>query len=106
MIEIGGQLVRDPLQAALGVAHRRRVVAVARPEVALAVDQRIAEAEVLGLAYERVVRSRVAVRMVFAHHVADDTGGLAVGPVPMVAVLVHREEDASMHRLQPVAHIG
>ena len=67
----------------LGVAHRRRVVAVDRAEVALPVDQRVAQREVLRHAHERVVDRGVAVRVVLAHHVADDARALHVRPVPV-----------------------
>ena len=50
----------------LGVAHRPRRVAVDRAEVALAVDQQVAQREVLRHAHERVVDRRVAVRVVLA----------------------------------------
>ena len=45
-------------------------------------------------------------RVVVGHHVADDTRALherAVGPQVRV---VHRPEDAPLHRLQAVAHVG
>ena len=66
-------------QARLRVAHRRRAVAVDRAEVALAVDERVAHREVLGEPDEGVVQGDVAVRVVLAHHLADDRGALAVG---------------------------
>ena len=93
-------------QARLGVAHGRRRIAVHRAEIALAVDQRQAHREVLRHAHHRVVDRLVAVRMVFAHHVADDAGGLAERVRRIVAALLHRVEDAPVHRLQPVAHVG
>ena len=93
-------------QPRLGVAHRRRPVAVHRAEVALALDQRQPHREVLRHAHQRVVDRLIAVRMVLAHHVADDARRLAERLVVGVAALVHGEEDAPVHRLQPVAHVG
>ena len=55
----------------LGVAHGRRRIAVDRTEIALAVDQRQAHGEILRHAHQRVVDRLVAVRVIFAHHVAD-----------------------------------
>ena len=95
--------IRD--EAALGVAHRRRRVAVDGAEVALAVDERVAQRERLRHPDERVVDRRVAVRVVVAHHVADDARGLARRPVRLQAGLVHRVEHAAVHRLQAVAHV-
>ena len=72
LVDVGEHLVRDLGQADLGVAHRRGVVAVDRAEVALAVDQHVAQREVLRHAHDRVVDRLVAVRVVLADHVADD----------------------------------
>ena len=93
-------------QPALGVAHGRRRIAVDRAEIPLPVDQRQAHGEILRHAHERVVDRLVAVRMIFAHHVADDARRLHVFLVGRVPVLVHRIEDAPMHGLEPVARIG
>jgi hypothetical protein len=98
--------VGDLGQADFGVAHGRGVVAVDRAEVALAVDQHVAQREVLRHAHDGVVHRRVAVRVVLADHVADDARALLVGPVPVVVQLVHREQHAPVHRLEAVARIG
>ena len=105
LVDVGQHLVRDLAQADLGVAHRRGVVAVDRTEIALAVDQHVAQREVLRHAHDGVVDRGVAVRMVFADHVADDARALLVGAVPVVVELVHRVEHAPVHRLQTVACI-
>src|SRR5207248_2950915 len=47
----------------------------------------------------------VAVGMIFTDHVADDARGLDVLLVGRVALLIHRIQDAAMHRLQAVARI-
>ena len=65
-----------------------------------------AHGEILRHADQRVIDRRVAVRVILTHHVADDTGAFHISLLRHVAALVHREEDAPMHRLQPVAHIG
>ena len=95
----------DAGQPHLGVAHRRRVIAVDRAEIALPVDQRHPHGEGLRHAHHGVVDRGVAVRVVFAHDVADDAGGFAIGLVGRVAGLVHAEQDAPVHRLQPVARV-
>ena len=105
-LDVGQQLGGDLVEPAFGVAVGRGRVAVDRAEVALAVDQRVAHREVLGHAHQRLVGRGVAVRVVFAEHVADDARALDVGPVPHVVRLVHREQHPPMHRLQPVAHVG
>ena len=92
--------------ARLGVTHRRGGVAVDRTEVALPVDQQVAQRERLRHAHQRVVHRLVAVRMVLADDVADDARGLVVRAVGVRAELVHREQHAAVHRLQAVADVG
>ena len=74
--------------------------------IPLPVDQRQAHGKFLRHAHHRVVDRLVAVRMILAHHVADDARRLAIALVPVEAVLVHRIQDAAMHRLQSVARVG
>ena len=93
-------------EARLGIAHRGRRIAVDRTEIALSIDQGQAHREGLRHAHERVIDRRIAMRVIFAHHVADDAGAFHVRPVGRVVVLVHREQNAAVHGLQPVAHVG
>jgi hypothetical protein len=106
LIDLGEELVGNARETALGVAHRRGAVAVERPEVAGAVDERITQRERLRHAHQRLVERQIAVRMVAAHDVADDLRALAVLDVRREALLPHREEDAALDRLQAVAHVG
>jgi hypothetical protein len=56
---------------------------------------------------ERVVDCGVAVRVVLAHHVADDRRALSVlGVGAQMEVVLHRVQDAALHRLQTIAHVG
>ena len=89
-----------------GVTHRRRAVAVGGTEVALPLDERIARVEILRKTHHRVVYGGIAVRMVFTHAVADDTRALTRGLVGRDAELFHGVQDAAVHRLHAVAHIG
>ena len=70
--EVVEHLLGERRQPRLGVAHGRRAIAVERAEVALAVDQRVAQRELLRHADHRLVRRDVAVRVILAEHVADD----------------------------------
>ena len=45
-------------------------------------------------------------RVIFAHHVADDAAGLAIGPAGDIARFLAGVEDSAVDRLQPVAHVG
>ena len=92
-------------EAALCVALRGRRE-VGRAVVALEVDQRMAQRERLRHADQRVVDRGVAVRVIVTHDVARDTGALdavAVGAIPRVE---HAPENAAMHRLETIAHVG
>ena len=106
LVQFGQQQLRDRRQAHFGIAHRRRRIAVQAAEVALPVDQRVAQREILRHAHRRLVHRAVAVRVVFTDHVADDARRLLVRLVPLVAHFAHGVEDAPLHRLLPVAHIG
>ena len=105
-VDVAQHLGRELREPALGVAHRGRRVVVDRAEVALAVDERVAQRERLRHPHEGVVDRLVAVRVVAAHHVADDRGGLLVRPVRLEAGVVHALEDAAVHGLEAVAHVG
>ena len=105
LVDVLEQRHRRLGQAAFGVAHRRRRIVVDRAEIALPVDQRQAHREVLRHAHQRVVDRLVAVRVIFADHVADDARRLHVLLVGRVPLLVHRIEDAAVHRLEAVARV-
>ena len=105
LVDLHEQLVAQPREPAFGVAHRRGVVAVERSEVTRPVNQRVAHGEGLRDAHEGVVDRRVAVRMVAAHHVADDLRALPVLGVGRQVLLPHRVEDAALHRLEAVADV-
>ena len=97
---------RDGRQLGLGVAHRRRVIAVDIAEIALAVDQRIALREILREPHQRVVNGLVAMRVIFTDHVADDARAFLEAARGVELELAHGVEQAAVHRLQAVAHIG
>ena len=79
LVEVDEELHRDRAQPRLRVAHGGRRVVVHRAEVALAVDERIAQRERLGEANHRLIHRTIAVRVVLAEHLTDDTGALLVG---------------------------
>ncbi len=72
------QLGRNRRQPRLGVTVGGRIIAVDVAEIALAVDQRVANREVLRKAGKGIVDRLVAVRMEVAHRLADDLGALAI----------------------------
>ena len=106
LVDVREQRHRGVGETALGVPHRRRRIAVDRAVVALPVDQRQAHGEILRHAHQRVVDRLVAVRVILTHHVADHARRLHVFLVGRMPVLVHRIEDAPMHRLETVTRVG
>ena len=90
---------------ALRVTHGGRAVIARRTEVALAVHKRVAHGPRLRHAHQGVVDGDVAVRVVVTHGVRDRLRALHVGALGTVAVVVHRVDDAAVHRLHAVAHI-
>ena len=105
--EIAQEVLGRRGQFRLGVAVRGRRIAVHGAEVALAGDQRLAHHPGLRHAHQGVVDRLVAVRVVLAHHVADDAGTLhrPAGRVE-VQLVVHGVHDPALHGLQPVPHVG
>ena len=106
LLDVGQHLAGQLGHPDLGVPHGRRRVAVDRAEVALAVDEEVAQAEILGHPDQGVVGRLVAVGMVFADDVADDAGRFLVGLVPRRPGLVHGVEDAAVDGLQAVLDVG
>src|SRR5262249_44496132 len=97
------RVTREPR---LGVAHRgERLRVVLRAPIALAVDERITEAERLRHVRHRFVARRLAVRMELADHVADGAGGFFRLRARTEAELAHRVDDPALHRLQAVADV-
>ena len=105
LVDIGQHVQRGSGQAGFGVAHGRRRIAIHRAEVALSIHQHGAHGEILRHARHGFVHRRVAVRVILAQHLADDTGGFLVGRVGAHAHVVHGVQDAPLDRLQAVAGI-
>ena len=100
LVDAVEQLRRDLGQPRLGVAVGGGVIAVDIAEIALAVDQRIADGEVLREAGKRVVDRLIAVGMEVAHGVADDLGAFAKLALRLEPELAHGVEHAPVHGLQ------
>ena len=105
-VDVGQQLFRNFGQARFGIPVGRGRIAIDRAKVALAIDQRIAQAPRLRQTHHRVVNRAVAMRMILLQTLADDAGALHVLAVVQHAHVVHGVENAAMHRLQSVAHVG
>ena len=104
--EVGENVFADLREARFRVPHRRRRIAVDGAEISLAVNQRVAHVEVLRQAHQRGINDGFTVRMIVAGSVAADLGALAVAAIRSEAQVVHGHEDAPLHGLQAVAHVG
>ena len=106
LVNVGQEFIGHRGQPRLGVAHRRRRVAVNAAEVALPGNQRVAHRKVLRQSHQSVVYRSFAVGMKLAQHFPGDPGALAKLRAGADAHIVHGVQDAPLHRLQPVAHVG
>src|SRR5699024_8721852 len=79
LLDVGEHLTGDFGHAGLGITVGGRGVAVHRTEVALAVHEGIAQAEILRQTHHGVVDRGVAVGVIGTQHGADGIGGFAVG---------------------------
>ena len=77
-IDIGQDVERGARKPRFGIPIRRGRIGVDRAEVAVPVDERIAQRKILRHAHERVVNRAIAVRMVALEHLADDTGAFSM----------------------------
>jgi hypothetical protein len=106
LFDVAHHLERERGHFRLGVARGGGALVTGGSEVSLAERHRIAHGPRLHEAHEGVVDRAVAVRVVLAHHVADDARALRERLVGAVAAVVHRVDHATVHGLQAVAHIG
>ena len=97
---------RERREARFRVSHRRgERVGPGGAEVTVAVDERVAQAEVLHHARQRVVDRGVTVGVVPPHDVTDDTRALHVRAIWTQSAVPHRIEDPTMDGLQSVPHV-
>src|SRR6266478_1957199 len=106
LFEVRENVFADFCEACFGVPHGRRRIAVDGSEISLAVDERVAHVEVLRQADERGIDDGFAVGVIVAGSVAADLGALAVTAVGGESEVVHGHEDAALHGLEAVAHVG
>jgi hypothetical protein len=93
-------------QTNIAAAPKAHVLA-SEAEVALATHQRRAHRPRLRHAHQGLVDRAVTVRVILAHHVADDRGALLGLRIwVQMQLVVHRVEDAPLDRLQAVTHVG
>jgi hypothetical protein len=105
-ILFGEHLSGEGGEARFGVMHGGGAAAINRAEVALPVNERIAQRELLRHTHECIIHGHIVVWVILAEHFADDTRAFFVRRVVADAQIVHGVEDAAMHGLETVARIG
>ena len=106
LVQPGHQLHRRLGQLGLGIPIGRGIIAIDIAEIALPVDQRIAQRKGLREPHHRVIDRLIAMRMIFADDIAHHAGAFLVTLARVQPQQPHRPEQPPMHRLQPVAQIG
>ena len=106
LVDVCEHLFGNAGEARLGVTHGGGAVAVHGAVIALAFHEHVAGIEILCKAHHRVIDGGVAVGMVFAQHVAHDARALVERLVGGEALFIHGIEDAPVHGLEAVPHIG
>ncbi len=105
-VDIGKDGFSNRRHARFGVAVGRRRVAVYRTEIALTVDELVTQRPVLRHPHHRVVDRSVTVRVILFDDLADDPRRFGIFAVAEQAFLLHRVQDAALHRLETVAYVG
>ena len=106
LVDVGQQLGGNRRQPGFGVTVGGRRIAIHRAEVSLSVHQAVAQREILRHAHHGVIDRGVAVGVILAEHFADHFGALDVLAVVQQPHVMHGVENAPVHRLQSVAHVG
>ena len=106
LVDVGQELHRQRGQARLGVPIRGGGVAIDGTEIPLAIDERIAQGEILHHSHHRVVDGRVPVGVILTQDVADHRRALLVRAARAQPGLAHREEDAAVNGLEAIPHVG
>lgn len=105
--EFGHQLFGDGRQPGLGVASCRGSHAHHRAKVALPVDQRVTQREVLGHTDQGFIDRCFSMGVIVAGRIAADFHRLArLGVGRKMQVVIHREENATLDRFQSIADVG
>ena len=106
---IFGEAIEQQLRCfghpAFCVTHGGGAIAVNIPEIALTIDERIANREILREADHRVINRGVAMRVVITHDFADDFRTLTITAIWIELELAHAIQDAALNRLQAIADI-
>ena len=104
-IKISKELVAGTAQSSFRITTRRSGVTIHRAKVTLPLYERISHHPVLCKSHHGVINTRVAMRVVFTHHVSRNTGRLVKLTTGAQALLAHRIKNSAVHRLQPITNV-
>jgi hypothetical protein len=106
LVDIDQELSGKLHHTALGVTVGGGRIAVDGTEVALTVDQRVAQVPGLGHAHQGVIDGGVSVGMILLQHLSDDTGALAVSLVALQTFPLHGVQNPPVHGFEAVPRVG
>ena len=92
-------------QSRLGIPHRSCSITINRTKVSLPINERISERPWLRHTNHRFINRRITVRMVFSHHISDNSRRFFVLLVVEVVHLIHSKEDSPKHWLESISRI-
>ena len=90
-------------QTRFGIAHRRWRISIDATEVPLPIHQHVAHRKVLCHARHCLVYSSVTMRVILTQHLTNDSSRFLVGRIRPDAHVVHRVENAPLHRFHPIS---
>ncbi len=106
LVDVGEHRLGELGHAAFGVAVGGGRISVDAPEVSLTVDEQVPHVPRLGEPHQRVIDGGVSMGVVLLEDLPHHTRALAVLAVVQESLVLHGVEDASVHGLQPVPHVG
>ena len=106
LVDIVEHMNRQFIHFRLGITVGGGRVTVNVTEVAVPVNQRIAQRKILRHTNHCVINAGVAVRMISTEHRTDGIGALTVGFIGGQSVFVHSVKNTAVYGFKAVTHIG
>ena len=104
-IDVDYHLLCNSGQPRLRVAHGRRGIVIDGAEVALSINEGVAQRERLRETHEGLINGGIAVGVVLGDDITDDAGALAIRGGAAHALVVHGVEHTTLDRLETVTHV-
>ncbi len=105
-VQVEKNIERGGSQTRLGITHGRRRVSVYRTEVTLSIHKQCAHGKILRHTRHGFVHRRVTMRVIFTKHFTDDTSRFFICRIRANAHIIHRVQDAALHRFESIPRIG